>query len=59
MPQMHLKQAGFKCSACRPVTKNKERIQIFKEEGDSRYIYQNRLNKLVLNMTWLRKILKI
>ena len=31
MHQIHLKQAGFKCSACRPVTKNKERIQIFKE----------------------------
>ena len=27
-------------------TKNKERIQKFKEGGDSRYIYQNELNKL-------------
>ena len=45
MHQIHLKQDGFKCIACRPVTKNKERIQIFQEWGDSRYIYQNRLNK--------------
>ena len=31
MPEMHLKQPGFTCSACRPFTKNKERIQKFKE----------------------------
>ena len=30
---------------CRPFTKNKERIQKFKETGDSQYIYQNELNK--------------
>ena len=24
MPEMHLKQAGFTYSACRPFTKNKE-----------------------------------
>ena len=34
MPEMHLKQPGFTCSACRPFTKNKERIQKFKETGD-------------------------
>ena len=26
VPEMHLKQAGFTCSAGRPFTKNKERI---------------------------------
>ena len=26
MPKMHLKQPGFTYSACRPFTKNKERI---------------------------------
>ena len=26
MPKMHLKQPGFTYSACRPLTKNKERI---------------------------------
>ena len=44
-PEMHLKQLGFTCSACGPFTKNKERIQKFKETGDSRYIYQNELDK--------------
>ena len=28
---MHLKQPGFTYSACGPFTKNKERIQKFKE----------------------------
>ena len=27
MAEMHLKQHGFKYSACRPFTKNKERIK--------------------------------
>ena len=31
MPEMHLKQPGFTDSACGPFTKNKERIQKFKE----------------------------
>ena len=42
---MHLRQPGFTYSACAPFTKNKERIQKFKETGDSRYIYQNELDK--------------
>ena len=41
MPQMHLKQPGFTCSACGPFTKNKEQIQKFKETGDTSYIYKN------------------
>ena len=44
MPEMHLRQPGFKYSACVPFTKNKDRIQKFKT-GDSRYIYQNELGK--------------
>ena len=40
MPEVHLRQPGFTYSA-----KNKERIQKFKETGDSRYIYQNKLDK--------------
>ena len=35
-------------SACLPFTKNKERIQKFKETGNSRYIYQNKLDKACL-----------
>ena len=45
MSEMHLKQAGFIYSACGPFTKNKERIQKFKQTGDSRYIYKNELDK--------------
>ena len=42
---MHLKQPGFNYSACRPFTKNKERIEKFKETGDTSYIYKNKLDK--------------
>ena len=45
MPEMYLRQLGFTYSACGPFTKSKERIQKFKEAGDSRYIYQNKLDK--------------
>ena len=45
MPEMHLRQPGFTCSACGPFTKNKERIQRFKETGDTSYIYTNELDK--------------
>ena len=44
MPEMHLRQQGFTYSACGPFSKNKERIQKFKETGDSRYIYQKELD---------------
>ena len=46
MPGMHLRQPGFTYSVCGPFTKNKERIQKFKETGDLRYIYQNELDKV-------------
>ena len=45
MPEMHLKQRGFTYSACGPFTKNKERIQEFKEIGDTSHIYKNELDK--------------
>ena len=45
MPEIHLRQPGFTYSACGPFTKNKERIKKFKETGNSRYIYQNELDK--------------
>ena len=45
MPEMHLKQPEFTYSACEPFTKNKERIQKFKETGDTNYIYENDLDK--------------
>ena len=45
MSEMHLRQPEFTYSACRPFTKNRERIQKFKETWDSLYIYQNELYK--------------
>ena len=45
MPEMHLKQPGFTYSACSPFTKNKERIQKFKETRDTDFIYKNELDK--------------
>ena len=41
---MHFRQFGFTYSACGPFAENKERIQKFKETGNSRYIYQNKLD---------------
>ena len=45
MTEMHLKQPGLTYRACGPFTKNKERIQQFKETGDTSYIYKNELDK--------------
>ena len=45
MPEMHLRQPGFTYSACGPFTKNKERIQKFKEIGNTDFIYKNELDK--------------
>ena len=45
MPEMHLRQPGSIYSACGPFTKNRERIQKFKESGDTNYIYKNELDK--------------
>ena len=42
---MHLKQPGFTYRACGPFTKNKDRIQKFKETGDTSYIYETELDK--------------
>ena len=45
MLEMLLRQPGFTYSACGLFTKNKESIQKFKETEDSRYVYQNKLDK--------------
>ena len=59
MPEMHLKQPGFTYSACGSFTKNKERIQKFKEAGDTSYIYKNELDKACYQHDRLMEILKI
>ena len=45
MPEMYLRQLQCIYSAHGPFTKNKERIQKFKETGDTKYIYRNELDK--------------
>ena len=59
MREIHLRHPEFTYSACGPFTKNKERIKKFNETGDSRYIYQNELDKVVFHVIWLMEILKI
>ena len=59
MPEMHLRQPGFTYSACGPFTKNKERIQKFKENEHTKYIYRNELdNACFQHDIWLMEILK-
>ena len=58
--EMHLRKPGFIYSACGPSTKNKERIEKFKETGDTRYIYRNELDKAIFPIFfWLMVILMI
>ena len=51
VPVMPLRQPRLTYSVCVSFTKNKEIIQKFVETENSRYIYQNKLDKHVLNMT--------
>ena len=44
MTKMHLRQPGFTYSACGPLTKNRKNKKN-KETEDSRYIYQNELDR--------------
>ena len=37
MPELHLRQPQFVYGACGPFSKNKERMQKFKETGDTSY----------------------
>ena len=45
MPEMHLKQRRFTYSALGLFTKNKKRIQKFKETRDTSFINKNELDK--------------
>ena len=45
IPEIYLTNPGLTYSNCRPFKKNEERIEAFKETVDSRYIYQNELDK--------------
>ena len=45
MPEIHLRQTQFTYSTCGPFTKHEQRIQKFKETGDTNYVYKNELDK--------------
>ena len=45
MPEIHLRQPKFTYSACGPFTRHEERIQKFKETGDTNYVYKKELDK--------------
>ena len=45
MSGIHFRQPIFTYSGCWQFIKNKETIQKFKETGDSRYIYRDKLDK--------------
>ena len=45
-PELHLKQTEFSYSACGPFTKIKERIKKFREGGDTKYSYRNKLQSV-------------
>ena len=59
MPEMHLKQPGFTYSTCKPFTKNKEKIQKFKETENKTIFTKMNLIRLVFQAIWLMEILKI
>ena len=40
MPEIHLKQPELTYSACSPFTKNKGRIEIFMQTGNTNSIYK-------------------
>ena len=50
MSEMHLRQPGFTYSAYGSFTKNKERIQRFKETEVANYIYKNELDKEIYHL---------
>ena len=45
IPEIHLRQPQFTCSACGTFTKHEQRIQKFRETGDTNYVYKNELDK--------------
>ena len=50
MPEMHLKQPRFAYSACGPFTKNKKRIEKFKEAEIQTTFSKMNLIRLVFSM---------
>ena len=45
MPELHLKQPQFTCSACGSFIKHHKRFQKCRETGNLKHLYRNELNK--------------
>ena len=45
MTEQYLKQPGFTYSVCSPSTRNKEKIEKFKQTGNTNFLYRNELDK--------------
>ena len=45
MPEIHLRQPQFTYSACGPFTKHEQRVQKFRETGNTNYLYKNESGK--------------
>ena len=45
MPEIHLRQPQLTYCACVPFTEHEQRIQKFKETGDTNYVYKSELDK--------------
>ena len=59
MTTLHLRQPGFTYSTCRTFTKHRERIQKFRETGNLKHLYRNKLDKGCLLMILQILIVKI
>ena len=59
MPEMHLKQPGFKYSPCGLFTKNRERIEKLVQTGNTDYIYKNDFHKACFQHDMVMVNLKI
>ena len=46
MPELHLRQPEFTDSTCEPFTKHRERIKKFRETGNLKHLYRNKLGKI-------------
>ena len=57
MPEMHLKQPEFTCSACGPFTRNKERIKNLKKQELQIIFTKMSLTRHAFNMIWIMDIL--
>ena len=59
IPEMHLKQPGFTYNTCGPFTKNKKKLKNLKKQEIQAIFTKMNLIRLVFNMIWRMKILKI